>query len=255
LNYPECDLRFAHEIENLINYEDPRTVAALVVEPVMGAGGVIVPPDGYFDVIKKICQDNEVFLVADEVLNGFGRTGKMFASEHWNLKPDIFVMSKGITSGYLPLGAVGVTQSIYDQIWKGGSPFFHVFTSSGNPTVTALALKNIEIIEKENLVDNAAKMGAYLEQSAQSLLDLPHVGETRGIGLMRGIQVVEDKSKRKLYPANKRMAANVVFQALQNGLIVRALPNDTIGIAPVLTVNEEEIDTIIRIIGNLLEKF
>ena len=175
-------------LEETILQEGPDTVAAFIAEPVQGAGGVIVPPDDYFPLIREICTKHDVLFIADEVITGFGRTGDWFALKRWGVEPDILSFAKGITSGYVPLGGIMVSQPILDAMLSVpyADRWMHAYTYSGHPTCCAVGLRNLEIIEKEGLVENAAKMGARLLAGMKTLLDFRAVGDVRGLGLMVG---------------------------------------------------------------------
>lgn len=198
------------ELEQTILYEGAESVAAVIVEPVISGGGVIPPTEGYLRGVREICDRTGILLIFDEVVNGFGRTGRMFGHQHWGVEPDIICFAKGLTSGYMPLSATVVKQHIFDAFLDEpgtNSHFCHVSTYGGTPAATAVALRNIEIIERENLADRAAEMGDYLMERLQAaLLPHPNVGDVRGKGLLLGVELVKDKvSKTPL--ESDRMAA------------------------------------------------
>src|SRR4051812_45436338 len=184
----------AEAVEKAILAEGPDTVAAVIAEPVMGAGGVIVPPDSYFPKLREICDRYDVLLIADEVITGFGRTGRWFALGHWGVEPDLVSFAKGVTSGYLPLGGVIVSKRVHDALLAAPMDrrFMHAATYSGHPVCCAVGLRNVEIIESEGLVERAAVMGRRLIAGLEELRDLPVVGDVRGLGMMCGVELVTD---------------------------------------------------------------
>src|SRR5881275_223198 len=184
----ECGIGAAEAIEKAILTEGPETVGAVIAEPVMGAGGVIVPPASYFPRLRQICDRYDVLLIADEVITGFGRTGRWFALGHWGVEPDLVSFAKGVTSAYLPLGGVLISRKVH-QVMLEAPPdqkFMHAATYSGHPACCAVGVRNIELIEQENLVERAAVMGRRLLAGLESLRDLPNVGDVRGVGMMCG---------------------------------------------------------------------
>jgi adenosylmethionine-8-amino-7-oxononanoate aminotransferase len=244
----------ADALEQAILGEGEDTVAAVIAEPVMGAGGVIVPPATYFPRLREICDRHDVLLIADEVITGFGRTGRWFALGHWGVEPDLVSFAKGVTSAYLPLGGVLLSRRVHQTMLQAPADqkFMHAATYSGHPACCAVGLRNIEIIEEENLVERAALMGRRLLTQLESLLDLLVVGDVRGLGMMCGIELVESKqSKTPAIGLGGRVAA----EALSRGLILRirggsADPaiGDTICIAPPLVTQAEVIDRIAEIL-------
>ena len=177
----------------------PTRIAAVIAEPVMGAGGVIVPPPTYFPRLREICDRHDVLLIADEVITGFGRTGRWFALGHWGVEPDLMSFAKGVTSGYLPLGGVIVSKRVHQAIEDApmDEKFMHAATYSGHPVCCAVGLRNIDIIEQEGLAERAAVMGKRLLAGLETLRSLPAVGDVRGLGMMCGVELVEDKATRK----------------------------------------------------------
>src|SRR3954452_5621660 len=191
----ECGIGAAEAVEKAILAEGPETVAAVIAEPVMGAGGVIVPPESYFPKLRQICDQYDVLLIADEVITGFGRTGRWFALGHWGVEPDIVSFAKGVTSGYLPLGGNILSKRVHDAILNAplDRRYMHAATYSGHPVCCAVGLRNVQIIEDEDLPGRAARVGAKLLAQLEELRDLPNVGDVRGLGLMFGIELVTDK--------------------------------------------------------------
>jgi adenosylmethionine-8-amino-7-oxononanoate aminotransferase len=244
----------AEAVEQAILKEGADTVAAVIAEPVMGAGGVIVPPDTYFPKLREVCDRHDVLLIADEVITGFGRTGRWFALGRWNVEPDLLSFAKAVTSGYLPLGGVLVSKRVHDalQAAPADQKFMHAATYSGHPVCCAVALANLDIIEREGLVERAAAMGARLRAGLEGLRDLPAVGDVRGLGLMCGVELVADRATK--VPA-LGIGAKIARVALDQGLLLRirggsADPaiGDTICLAPPLSTPIEVIDRIPEIV-------
>jgi putrescine aminotransferase len=250
----EPGLGAADAIEKAILAEDPDTVAAVITEPVMGAGGVIVPSPSYFPRLREICDRHDVLLIADEVITGFGRTGKWFALGHWGVEPDLVSFAKGVTSGYLPLGGVIASKRVHEAIESAPADrkFMHAATYSGHPVCCAVGLRNVEIIETEGLVERAAVMGRRLLAGLEGLRDLPVVGDVRGLGMMCGVELVTDRSTKA--PAIG-LGARFTREALSRGLLPRIRAGsvdppigDTICLAPPLTTPPEVLDRIPQIL-------
>jgi adenosylmethionine-8-amino-7-oxononanoate aminotransferase len=240
----------ANTLEDAILAEGPDTVAAFIAEPVQGAGGVIVPPDDYFVRIREICSKYDVLLIADEVITGFGRTGRWFGLERYGVEPDIVQFAKGITSGYVPLGGIGVSDRVREALETvpPGKRWMHAFTYSGHPTCCAVALKNIEILEREGLIDRAASSGARMLEKLRALEGLDGVGNVRGLGMMAAVEVVADKTTKQLFPPDIGMAQKLTDALLDRGLCTR-VAMDCICIAPPLVTTDAQIDRIAAIIG------
>lgn len=247
--------RLAAELEELILAERPETVAAFIGEPLMGAGGVIVPPATYWDKIQPICRKYDVLIVADEVINGFGRLGTTFACEYYGIKPDILVLSKQITSSYLPLSAIVVSDTIYqaiaDESGKIGT-FGHGYTASAHPVATAVALENIAIIEERDLVGNAKRVGAYMQERLRTFADHPMVGEVRGVGLIGAIELVADKRTKAKFDPPGKVGFYLFEKGHEHGLIVRAV-GDSICFCPPMIITEEQIDAVMERFAATLE--
>ncbi|NTU83172.1 MAG: aspartate aminotransferase family protein [Chloroflexales bacterium] len=240
----------ANLLEEAILREGPETVAGFIAEPVQGAGGVIPPQDDYFPRIREICDKYEVLLISDEVITGFGRTGRWFGLEHYGIEPDIAQFAKAITSGYVPLGGIGVSDRIRDVIETvpGEKRWMHAFTYSGHPTSCAVALANIAIIEREGLVQRAAEMGAYMQSALQELEEMPAVGNVRGLGMMAAVELVADKATKEPCPASANVGGRLLKEMTSRGLYTRVL-GDTICLAPPLITPAETIDRLVQIIG------
>ena len=240
-------LAAACALEEAIVREGPDTVGAFIVEPVQGAGGVIVPPDDYFPRVRAICDQYDVLLIADEVITGFGRTGEWFALRRWGVQPDIMSFAKGITSGYLPLGGIQISDEIRQAIVSApaGERWLHAYTYSGHPTCCAVALKNLEILEGENLVDNAAQMGQRLMDGLYKLQgEFECIGDVRGLGLMGAIEFVADRETKE--PAG--IGPKVQQACIDRGLITRIV-GDSLLFAPPLVISADEIDRMLQIVG------
>jgi putrescine aminotransferase len=244
----------ARQLEEAILREGAETVAGFIAEPVQGAGGVIVPPADYFAEIRRICDKYEILFIADEVITGFGRTGRWFGLEHYGVEPDVVQFAKGITSGYIPLGGIGVSDKVRD-VMNGvpvGKRWMHAYTYSGHATCCAVALENIAIIEREGLVERAARSGARLLERLNALVDDEHVGHVRGQGLIAAVEVVQDKSTKQLFPVDAGMAGRLVEAMLQRGLCTR-VALDCICLAPPLVITDDEIDRMIAIVRDAIQ--
>jgi adenosylmethionine-8-amino-7-oxononanoate aminotransferase len=242
-------------VENIIRFEGPETIAAWIMEPVQNSGGCIVPPDDYFPAIRELCTKYGIVMIMDEVICGFGRTGKMFGSEHWNIEPDMLTLAKGLTSAYQALGAAIVKKEIADVFLGDESrKFMHGITFGGHPVSAAAALANIEIIERENLVEHSARMGAYLKEQLHAALDPhPSVGDIRGLGLFVGFEFVKNKQTKEEMPGGPLMGW-LSQQLLQRGVICRADDrlDPVIQLSPPLTISKEEIDRVVAVLEEVV---
>lgn len=244
----------AKEVENKILELGADNIAAFIGEPIQGAGGVLIPPDSYWPEINRICQKYDILLIADEVICGFGRTGKMFGSDYFGIKPDMMTLAKGLTSGYQPLSALLMNNRVAEVMINDVGEYYHGFTYSGHPVACAVALKTIEIIETEDLVAQAASKGALLRQKLHEAIgDLPIVGEIRGVGLIGAIELTADKRTRKRFEKVGRVGVICRDYCIANGLMVRAT-NDTILFSPPLIISEAEIDIFVTIIKMAFEQ-
>ncbi len=218
----------ARALEEAILREGPDTVAAFIGEPIHGAGGILYPTGDYWPRIREICSRYNVLLIADEIITGFGRTGRWFALEHWNVRPDILSFAKGVTSGYLPLGGIMVTRDIQQALdsVEPANRWMHGYTYSGHPTCCAVALRNIEILDRENLLENAAKMGdLLLEALTQALGDHPHAGEIRGgKGLLAAVEFVQDRATKQNFPVAADIGARLRNEMRRRGVLTRTRP-------------------------------
>ena len=247
----QCSLECADVLEEKIEELGEDRVAAFVAEPVIGAGGIIVPPPGYYEKIRDICTRRNVLFIADEVITGFGRTGKDFGIEHWRgVIPDAMTLAKGITSGYVPLGAAVISDEIY-QVLKSIDNFYHGFTYSGHPLACRVALKNIEILERENLKENARKMGERLVEGLRAL-NSRFIGEVRGKGLIVAVELEKDPSTKEKF--DQAINRDVFNHAYSNGVIVRAMDVDLIGFSPPLIIEARDIDRIVEVLGRAIDQ-
>jgi putrescine---pyruvate transaminase len=243
----------ARALEEAILREGPETVAAFIAEPIHGAGGIIYPTDDYWPLVREICTRYNVLLIADEIITGFGRTGRWFGLDHWNVRPDILSFAKGVTSGYLPLGGIMVSHEIREALEsvEPANRWMHGYTYSGHPTCCAVALRNIEIIERENLVENAAKMGDILLNALQQALgNHPNTGEIRGgKGLLAAIEFVRDRATKENLAPDGKVAARLRAEMRQRGVLTRTRPaggahpdlGDQLFFAPPLVSTEADI--------------
>jgi len=248
--YPNCNIECARSLAETIEREGEDSVAAFIAEPVQGVAGMIAPPSEYWPLVRKICTEHNVLLIADEVMTGFGRTGKMFAVEHWDVTPDLMTMAKGITSGHLPFAAVAVSDKIHEGL--KGVNFPHGFTYSGHPSCCTAAVKNMEILVKENLAENAAKVGNHiLDRLKTEFIDLPYVGDVSGLGLMIGIELVKDKARKTTFPDERHVGEEVIARAQEKGLLIRKW-GGRLGIGPPLIVTLQEADRALDILKHIL---
>ena len=241
----------AGALEEAILREGADTVAAFIAEPVMGVGGVIVPPDDYFPLVREICTRYEVLFIADEVITGFGRTGEWFALKHWNVRPDILSFAKAITSGYAQLGGIQISDEIRETMETAADTeaYMHGFTYSGHAMACAVGLKNLEIMERDEYPKRARELGKRLFDGFQTLREFPFVGDVRGLGLVFGVEIVSDRDAKTADPA---MAMKIFKAAQERGLRSRPLGN-TLAFSPPLSINEEEVDEIVKRLGAAMD--
>jgi L-2,4-diaminobutyrate transaminase len=251
----------AAKLEALILEEGPETVAAFIAEPVMGSCGMILPPEGYFAAVQEVLRRHEVLMIADEVICGFGRTGRMFGCERYGIEPDMVTIAKGLTSAYLPMSASLISEEIW-RVIEGGSEdvgvFAHGLTYGAHPVCAAAALANLDIIEGEDLPGHADTVGAHLFGRLRAALDdHPLVGQVRGIGMIGGIELVADKATRKRFDPARKVAARGARIGLEEGLICRAMAafGDTLAVSPPLVITQAEademVDRLVRMIDRL----
>jgi adenosylmethionine-8-amino-7-oxononanoate aminotransferase len=247
---------YAAELEQTILNEDPETVAAIIAEPVQGAGGVIVPPDDYWPNLRKIADRHNVLLIADEVITGFGRTGKWFALDHWNVQPDIVSFAKGVTSAYLPLGGIMVSRQVQNAINEAPADlkFMHAATYSGHPVCCAVGLANVGIIEREGLVQRAADIGPkFIAMLRAQLEPLESVGQVRGLGMMAAVELVDKNATGSAFYDNAvGLAGRVIARCTEQGILPRRL-NNTICMAPPLISSEEQLNRLVEVLAESIQ--
>ena len=236
----------ARQVEKKILELGADNVAAFIGEPIQGAGGVIVPPATYWPEIMRICRQHDVLVIADEVICGFGRTGKWFGSDTFGIEPDFMTMAKGLTSSYVPMSAVGVGGRVKEVLKSCGEEVVHGYTYSGHPLAAAVAIANIEIMQRERLVERAGdEIGPYFQARLRELADHPLIGEVRGVGLIAGMEIVEHKPSRAHFDPRRNAGMTCRNHAFANGLVMRAV-RDTMVLAPPLTITREEVDIIVE---------
>jgi adenosylmethionine-8-amino-7-oxononanoate aminotransferase len=248
-----CDLDCAWALDREIRANSPDHVAAFIAEPVVGATlGTVPAPEGYFQVIREVCDSHGVLFIADEVMTGFGRTGRNFGIEHWNVRPDIIATAKGISSGYIPLGAVIASDGVFKG-FKG--PFAHGHTYGSHPVACAVGAAVVEYLEKHRLVERSASLGRYLLEQLDDLRDHPSVGDVRGLGLFAGIEFVKDKVTKEPFPPEVGFAQRVLERCFGNGLLVYpgtgsvdGVRGDHIQVAPPFVVTKPQIDEIVALL-------
>ncbi|MED4205742.1 aspartate aminotransferase family protein [Neobacillus mesonae] len=252
------DPDYARSIRGIVEREGAETIAAVIMEPVQGAGGIHIAPDGYFEAVRQLCDEFGILMIADEVICGFGRTGQMFGVDNWNVIPDVMSMAKGITSGYIQLGAVGITERLRDDLAKvSNDVLFHGFTYSGHPTACAVALKNIEILEKENLVEHTKQMESVLAKGF-NYLEEQHsiVAKSRTKGLLGAFELLADRENGIPFAPEKTVAPLLVEECFNRKLIVRPVTyggTNIIAMSPPLVMTKEEIETMITIFDEAIK--
>jgi adenosylmethionine-8-amino-7-oxononanoate aminotransferase len=237
----------AELLEREIVFQGPDTVAAFIAEPVQGAGGVIVPPAGYWPRVREICDKYGVLLIADEVVTGFGRTGRMFGTRLWNVNADLWCLAKGISSGYVPLGATAIgarVAEVFDADTTGAAAVSHGYTYSAHPVAAAAALATLDVLEREDIPANAARVGAHLQQRLAAFERYGFVGNVRGVGLMACVEMVSDKAARTAFTRASDVPARVAREAYRRGAMVRISGPNMI-LSPPLTITREEVDRLV----------
>jgi adenosylmethionine-8-amino-7-oxononanoate aminotransferase len=246
--YPACDVFCARTLRQTIEWEDPRSIAAIIVEPISNTGGIITPPPEYLPTLRQLCDEFDILLIFDEVITGFGRTGSLFAANTFGVTPDILCCGKGMSSGYAPLAAAMVSDRVAQTFWGApGTEFAHGHTYAGNPVASAAGLASVREILERQLPENARRVGAYLVQKLERLRPLGIVGDIRGKGLMIGVEFVEDPATKRPFPADTKLGLRIGKQALRNGLLLRFDPN-WIAFGPPLIVTETDIDQMVEIL-------
>jgi L-2,4-diaminobutyrate transaminase len=250
----------AEKLDARIEIEGPETVAAFIAEPVMGAGGVVVPPEGYFAEVQQVLKKHDVLMLVDEVICGFGRLGKWFGCDVFGIEPDMMSVAKGLTNGYIPMSASLISDKVWDVLENSSEDigaFGHGFTYSGHPVAAAAGLAVLDVMERENIVENVADVGAHFQaQLREKFLFHPLVGEVRGIGLMAAVELVADKSTPTAFDPGLKLGPKLAKICLDEGMIVRALFQSTaIGFSPPLIVNRAQVDDIIQRFQTALTRF
>lgn len=258
--YPDCGIACADDLARAILQHGAENVAAFIAEPVTGAaGGAVVPPDEYFPRIREICDRYDVLFIADEVITGFGRTGRNFAVDHWSVVPDMITTAKGMASGYASLGAVIVHEKIRAVFEDKQSPFVHGFTYGGNPLACAVGSAVLDVVERDHLIQRSAEMGAYFFAAAERLRVHPTIGDIRGRGLMMGIELVQDRESKTPFASEQRIAERLGAIALRRGVYiypgsgcVDGVLGDHVLICPAFIINEQQIDQVFEVLDQSL---
>jgi L-2,4-diaminobutyrate transaminase len=248
----------ADKLEEMILAEGPETIAAFIGEPVLGTGGIVPPPKGYWDKIQAVLQKYDILLIADEVITGFGRLGTMFGSDHYGMKPDLITIAKGLTSAYAPLSGVIVSEKLWRILEQGSDafgPIGHGWTYSSHPLCAAAGVANLELVDELGLVANAADVGAYFKQALTDAVGRNRfVGEVRGEGLMAAVEFVRDRDDRVFFDASEKVGPRITAALLERGVIGRAMPQgDILGFAPPLCLTREEADTVVAATKDAVE--
>jgi adenosylmethionine-8-amino-7-oxononanoate aminotransferase len=253
--YPDCEVYCADAIDDLIRYEAPGTVAAVIAEPISAAGGIVVPPPEYLPRLREICNRHGVLLILDEVITGFGRTGAMFAAEHWDVVPDIMTLAKGLSSGYAPIAATICREPIARQFGDANAkPLAHLLTYGGQPVACAAALANLDILQRERLVENAAEQGRYLLSRLQDLAaHHPTVGDVRGLGLLCALELVANRDTKELFRFDGPELPRLPEILAELGLLTRVDPH--LYLAPPLCIQRHEIDQLVSVVDTGLFRF
>lgn len=237
--------RLAENLEKRILEEGPNTVAAFIAEPIMGAGGVILPPKTYFPKIQAVLRKYDVLMIADEVICGFGRTGNMFGCETFGIEPDMVTVAKALSSAYLPISALLVSDKVADAVSQNSGKigtFGHGYTYSGHPASVAVALETLKIYEERDILGHIRSVAPHMQAKLHSFADHPLVGETRGTGLIGAIEMVANKETKESFDPAKGVGARIAAKAQENGVILRAMPGDAIAFSPPLIISKDEID-------------
>ena len=246
----DCRMECARAVEQEIDFYGAENVGTMLGETMIGTGGVIPPPPEYWPMVREICDANDVLVINDEVITGFGRTGTWFGFQQFGSAPDLITLAKGLSSGYLPLGAVGARDHVFEAFLGGGDKtFMSGATYDGHPLCSAAGLANLEIIERDKLVERCAEVGPYLQEGLQTLLKHPIVGDVRGVGLVAGIEYVRDKTTREWFPLSEGVAMKVRDEAFRRGVFVRLLGGGHVhAVAPPFIITREQIDTIVSVL-------
>ena len=253
-----CCLLGVEALEQLIENEGPDTVAAIIAEPVITGAGAVVPPPGYFPALRRLCDRYDILLIFDEIVTGLGRTGKLFALEHFGVVPDILTTAKGLAAGHYPVGAMAFRESLYGRLLavaeeREGLVFYHTHTFFGTPVGSAVGLKAIELLEKRGLVAHVAAMGHRLLAGLEALRDTGIVGDVRGLGLLAGVELVQDQASGSPFAPDMGVARRVAREAADRGLLVRSgVSSDVLTLTPPLIMEAADIDRVVSILGDAL---
>ncbi|MDF2682841.1 MAG: aspartate aminotransferase family protein [Brevibacillus sp.] len=262
MSLEEYGLQCANELETAILRVGKDQVAAFIAEPIIGAtAGAVVPPDGYFQRIREICDKYDVLFIADEVMTGVGRTGKAFGVDHWGVVPDMITLGKGMSAGYTPMAATIVSEEIIETITKGSGLIMAGHTYSANPQSAAVSLAVLNYVEKHQLIQKSAEQGTYLLERLQELAEeLPLIGDARGLGMLCGLEFVKNKQTKEPFELSKNVSGQVIAKAFERGLLVypavggiEGVAGDCVILAPPLTITKEEIDELISILKTAIE--
>lgn len=250
----DCKMECAKQVEQEIAFYGAENVGTMLGETMIGTGGVIPPPPEYWPMVNEICKANDVLVINDEVITGFGRSGTRFGFEQFGSNPDLVTLAKGLSSGYLPLGAVGARDHVFEAFLGGpGEAFMSGATYNGHPLCCVAGIANLEIIERENLVDRCKEMGPYLQDGLKTLLSHPIVGDVRGVGLVAGIEYVQDKETREWFAPSAGVAAKIRDEAFQRGVFIRLLGGGHVhAVAPPFIISREQIDTVVRVLDECI---
>ena len=253
--YPACEVYCVEAIEDLIRYENPRSIAAVIAEPISAACGVVVPPPEYLPRLREICDRYGILLILDEIITGFGRTGKMFAAEHWGIVPDIMTVAKGLSSGYAPIAATICRRPIAQQFdSRHNKPLAHLLSFGGHAVACAAALANLQILQQEHLVENAAQQGDVLLAQLRELATRhPVIGDVRGLGLLCAVELVTDRKTQAPFPADGPEMLRLLDILAELGVLTRADTN--LYLAPPLCIQREEIDRLVTLVDTALSRF
>ncbi len=260
LRYPECNVDCADELDRLLRRENPESVAAFIVEPLSGATlGAVPPPNGYLERIAEICRAHGILLIADEVMTGMGRTGKVFAVEHWGVEPDLILVGKGVASGYAPLGGALVNERVVETIERGSGVFLHGFTYGGHPVAAAAGVAVLNYIAEHNLFERAASAGREFRERLEPLAQLSVVGDIRGMGLLQGIEIVRDAETREPFPPEAHISNRIAEDAMEAGVVTYPMQGsadgrrgDHILLAPPFTISSQQMQMIADTLANAL---
>jgi adenosylmethionine-8-amino-7-oxononanoate aminotransferase len=250
-----CAQQALDSIEEIVETEGADTVAAVIAEPIQGAGGVIIPPPTYLRSLRELCDRHDMLFITDEVITGFGRTGRWFGMEHVGVQPDIMSFAKGVTSGYIQLGGITISARLQEVL--AAQPlttrWMHAYTYSAHPAACAVALANIDLIEREGLVENAARMGERLAAGLREIGELPIAGDARSFGLLGRVEVVADKATKQPFELSQGVGNRIIAALRARGVLTRNR-NDVICIAPPLCINDEEMDTLLTALRGAIEE-